>query len=528
MDTTADTEAKGKDSNDNNDDDDDDDDVTMTSAATCLLRQKKKNKKKQKEEAVRQQQQLAFQLTMSDMAGGRPALKTLLKLGGSGGSASSSSSSTSSSSKKKTQKHGNQTTKQHAEEQKSKSATAAAAAAAVAASTETAAAAATSVHNLFQYNTRQHVTFFAAQDPTMRQFGEQSTRHKCSLFSATSGGRVYGTAAEFMDFVELLQPDVVRCISDELGAATLGGSGSGSGAVSAKRARRSVDNSIAWQQLCLARLARETPPPMLSAKQLRAQQRKREQAERKRKEQGGAAAAADTITTQTMQEEEKKQQKKLPPGKLYDAAYAPFIFASVEGGADEQARMHCVQRLTTDVDASRIHGFTLGGFGSGESAAERAALLRKLLAKLPASTARFLSGVTGSPLEVLDAVHNGIDVMEAAYPQVMSELGCACTFRFDNDDDDDEVAAEAKINLRDPRFTTDQSPLVADCTCYTCVHHTRGYLHHLLNVHEMLAEVLLDLHNLHHYAAFFAAIRAHVAAGSFVAFRRRVRALLTA
>ena len=43
-------------------------------------------------------------------------------------------------------------------------------------------------------------------------------------------------------------------------------------------------------------------------------------------------------------------------------------------------------------------------------------------------------------------------------------------------------------------------------------------MHHLLDTHEMLAEVLLDLHNQHHYLRFFAALRAAIAADAFPAF----------
>ena len=43
-------------------------------------------------------------------------------------------------------------------------------------------------------------------------------------------------------------------------------------------------------------------------------------------------------------------------------------------------------------------------------------------------------------------------------------------------------------------------------------------MHHLLETHEMLADVLLDVHNLHHYLRFFAALRAAIAAGGFAEF----------
>jgi hypothetical protein len=39
----------------------------------------------------------------------------------------------------------------------------------------------------------------------------------------------------------------------------------------------------------------------------------------------------------------------------------------------------------------------------------------------------------------------------------------------------------------------DESPLVDGCKCYTCRKHSRAYIYHLLNTHEMLAQTLLDM-----------------------------------
>ena len=46
----------------------------------------------------------------------------------------------------------------------------------------------------------------------------------------------------------------------------------------------------------------------------------------------------------------------------------------------------------------------------------------------------------------------------------------------------------------------------------------RAYVNHLLETHEMLADVLLDVHNLHHNLRFFAALRDAIAAGGFADF----------
>lgn len=43
-------------------------------------------------------------------------------------------------------------------------------------------------------------------------------------------------------------------------------------------------------------------------------------------------------------------------------------------------------------------------------------------------------------------------------------------------------------------FRKDTSPIVASCTCYTCLNHTKAYINHLLNVHEMLAQTLLEMY----------------------------------
>lgn len=43
-------------------------------------------------------------------------------------------------------------------------------------------------------------------------------------------------------------------------------------------------------------------------------------------------------------------------------------------------------------------------------------------------------------------------------------------------------------------FRKDTSPIVEGCSCYTCQNHTKAYINHLLNVHEMLAQTLLEMY----------------------------------
>lgn len=64
-----------------------------------------------------------------------------------------------------------------------------------------------------------------------------------------------------------------------------------------------------------------------------------------------------------------------------------------------------------------------------------------------------------------------------------------------------------EISLADEKYADDFTPISRSCSCLTCQKHTRAYVHHLLNTHELLGPVLLTIHNLHHYMEFFKSIR---------------------
>lgn len=73
-------------------------------------------------------------------------------------------------------------------------------------------------------------------------------------------------------------------------------------------------------------------------------------------------------------------------------------------------------------------------------------------------------------------------------------------------------------NAVSPMVAVSLQPLVPSCSCYTCRSHTAGYVRHLLNTSEMLGPELLQLHNVHHWLQFAAAVRKAVAAGQLHAY----------
>ena len=76
-----------------------------------------------------------------------------------------------------------------------------------------------------------------------------------------------------------------------------------------------------------------------------------------------------------------------------------------------------------------------------------------------------------------------------------------------------------RLNIRNARYTADPLPIEPGCTCYTCQHFSRAYLHHLFRAKETLGLHLATVHNLHFTLQLMQEIREHIAAGTFASFR---------
>ena len=74
--------------------------------------------------------------------------------------------------------------------------------------------------------------------------------------------------------------------------------------------------------------------------------------------------------------------------------------------------------------------------------------------------------------------------------------------------------------MKNARFNGDPAPLDSECGCAACRNYSRGYLHHLIKVGEMLGPQLLSLHNLTHYLTLMRRIREAVMAGRYEGFYR--------
>ena len=74
-----------------------------------------------------------------------------------------------------------------------------------------------------------------------------------------------------------------------------------------------------------------------------------------------------------------------------------------------------------------------------------------------------------------------------------------------------------QLHLLNAALREDDGPLQAGCTCYTCRHYSRAYLHYLFRAKELLGIRLASLHNVAFLLALMAEVRAAITAGRFAA-----------
>ena len=176
------------------------------------------------------------------------------------------------------------------------------------------------------------------------------------------------------------------------------------------------------------------------------------------------------------------------------------LFGIVQGGVYAGLRQRSVEAL----GAIGFDGYAIGGLAVGEGPQTMREVAGTTAALLPGACPRYLMGV-GRPQDIVAAVAAGIDMFDCVLPTRSGRTGQAFTRR-------------GPVNLRNARHAGDPRPLEAGCACPACRGLSRGYLHHLVRSREILGAVLLTTHNLTHYQALIAELRAAIAARTLAAF----------
>lgn len=184
------------------------------------------------------------------------------------------------------------------------------------------------------------------------------------------------------------------------------------------------------------------------------------------------------------------------------------MFAIIQGACYEDLRRESAKVLTD----MPFDGFAIGGLAVGETKNEREDFTELSASMLPKHLPRYLMGV-GTPIDLLEAVHRGVDMFDCILPTALAQQGIAFT-------------SGGKLNIRRTHYKFADEVLDPECPCPTCASYSRSYLHHLTKAGENLGWTLLSGHNLYFYHRLMAAMRKHILADTFAAFYREQRELL--
>ena len=190
----------------------------------------------------------------------------------------------------------------------------------------------------------------------------------------------------------------------------------------------------------------------------------------------------------------------------------------LEGGFMLEERKHFIQLMLKKLNELDVDpwGFVFDGlFPEKFLDLETKTLIKSTADLLPSNKPIAVYGF-GHPLAIINLLECGVSVFDSSYVTKVTEDHCAFVYKIpvnisSNGDSCTKCDFSKMINykfietisLADPTLACSFIPLVEGCTCYTCTNHTRAYIHHLVVTKEMLALVLLMLHNLHHFLTFF-------------------------
>lgn len=222
-----------------------------------------------------------------------------------------------------------------------------------------------------------------------------------------------------------------------------------------------------------------------------------------------AGASENTNSGSRKEEEEEEGSKVSDPNLLKDIVITKNLRKDCATAA-----VNLMKTSISESDGSKMQSISVSidGLYAGESCVERHEAMKSVMESICKDNSesmrrglRLLSGGTGTPWDVLNAVGLGIDIIDSSFPFDMAENGFATRLCFN----------EEHLNLRDRKWEICTEAVVQGCSCFVCKGFSKAYIRHLLEVHEMMGVTFLAAHNVWDYLNWFKQLRQAIDTNSF-------------
>lgn len=182
-----------------------------------------------------------------------------------------------------------------------------------------------------------------------------------------------------------------------------------------------------------------------------------------------------------------------------------MLFGINQGGIYADLRVESMKR-TAEI---ALDGYAIGGLAVGEPAPVMYEMIETVTPFMPTDKPRYLMGV-GTPVNILEAVHRGVDFFDCVMPSRNARHGHLFT-------------ENGIMHMLNAKYETDDQPIDPHCGCPVCRQYSRAYLRHLFKAKEMLAMRLCVMHNLYFYNHLMEEIRLALDEDRWEAFYREKR-----
>jgi queuine tRNA-ribosyltransferase len=181
-----------------------------------------------------------------------------------------------------------------------------------------------------------------------------------------------------------------------------------------------------------------------------------------------------------------------------------MLFGIIQGGIFEDLRAKC----TRDLLALDFDGYSIGGFGLGETWEEEFNIVKLVKEILPENKPIYLMGI-GTPVEILRGIALGVDVFDSRIPTQNARHGTLFT-------------SKGNLKITNEKYKFDKSPLDENCNCFVCKNYSKAFIRYQLMNDEPTGKNLATYHNLYFLTKLIEKAKEKIKEGKFSEFVKEV------
>ncbi|MBS3072238.1 tRNA guanosine(34) transglycosylase Tgt [Candidatus Pacearchaeota archaeon] len=181
-----------------------------------------------------------------------------------------------------------------------------------------------------------------------------------------------------------------------------------------------------------------------------------------------------------------------------------LLFGIIQGGIYEDLR----KKSAEDLIRLNFDGYSIGGFGLGETLEEELNIVNFLKKIIPETKPVYLMGI-GSPVEILKAIACGVDIFDSRMPTQNARRGMLFT-------------SKGKLRVVRKEFEFSEERIDENCDCFVCKNYSRAFIRYQLLHDEVVGKKLATYHNIYFLTKLIEKAKDKIRSGEFESFVKEV------